>query len=259
LGRVNARDRALGERIAEGIVEAWRDRVRHLVGHVIEEVDGIVVCLSNLPARDQQAALVRDEPRDAMRALADAEAIFRANGQSFGILVQRQRHGSVDRALREYGLTVVMTEPAMAIGVGDVSPAVVPAGVEIVRVTAAELLGRLVDVEVRTFGSDPIVAERMLGPGQLELPAVRFYAALLDGRPVAQAYTHTVNGATSAWGVATVPELRGRGIGTAITAFAIRDAPSADLAWLMATREGRSTYERMGFRHASDWDVWAHA
>src|ERR671918_123301 len=125
--------------------------------------------------------------------------------------------------------------------------------------TDAELLGRLVDVEVRSFGSESIVAERMLGPGQLELPAVRFYAALLDGRPVAQAYTHTVNGATSAWGVATVPELRGRGIGTAITAFAIRDAPNTDLAWLMSTREGRSMYERMGFRHASDWDVWAHA
>lgn len=247
------------ERIAEGVVEAWRDRVRHLDGHVIDEVDGIVVCLSNLPAPDQQAALIEREPLHAIRALADAEAIFRANGQSLGILVQRRRHELVDGALREYGLAIVMTEPAMAIGVADVSSAEVPAGVEIVRVTDAELLGRLVDVEVRSFESEPGVAKRMLGPGQLELPAVRFYAALLDGRPVAQAYTHTVNGATSAWGVATVPELRGRGIGTAITAFAIRDAPNADLAWLMSTREGRSMYERMGFRHASDWDVWAHA
>jgi predicted GNAT family acetyltransferase len=243
------------ERIATGTVEAWRDRVRHLEGHVIDEVDGIVVCLSNLPAPDQQAALVEREPMDTMRALADAEAIFRANGQSFGILVQRRRHESVDRALREYG-TVVMTEPAMAIRVADVSPAVVPAGVEIVPVTDAELLGRLVDVEVRSFGSKRTVAERLLGPGQLALPAVRFYAALLDGRPVAQAYTHTVNGAISVWGVATLPELRGRGIGTAITAFAILDAPGVEFAWLMATPDGRSMYERMGFRHVSDWDVW---
>jgi predicted GNAT family acetyltransferase len=256
---VNARDHALGERISEGMVEAWRDRVRHLDGHVIDEIDGIVVCLSNLPARDQQAALVEREPGDAMRALADAEAIFRANEQSFGILVQRRRHASVDRALRESGLAVLMTEPAMAIRVADVSAAVVPPGVEIVPVTDAELLGRLVDVEVRSFGSEPGVAKRLLGPGQLELPAVRFYAALLDDRPIAQAYTHTVNGATSVWGVATVPEERGRGIGTAITAFALRDAPIADLAWLMATSDGRSMYERMGFRHVSDWDVWAHA
>src|ERR671910_2632264 len=129
------------ERIAGGVVEAWRDRVRHLEGHVIDEADGIVVCLSNLPTPDQQAALIEREPLDAMRALDDAEAIFRANGQSFGILVQSRRHESVDPALREYGLTVVMTEPAMAIGVADVSPAVVPAGVEIVRVTDAEFLG----------------------------------------------------------------------------------------------------------------------
>lgn len=247
------------ERVATGIVEAWRDRVRHLDGHVIDEVDGIVVCLSNLPAPDQQAALVEREPVDAMRALADAEAIFETNGQSFGILVQRRRHETVDRALREYGLSVIMTEPAMAIRVADVSPGVVPAGVEIVPVTDAELLGRLVDVEVRSFGSDRAVARRLLGPGQLGLPAVRFYAALIDGRPIAQAYTHSVNGTIGVWGVGTVPEERGRGIGTALTAFAIRDAPGIEFAWLMATSEGRSLYERMGFRHISDWDVWAHA
>src|ERR671919_2676485 len=177
--------RDVTERIAGGVVEAWRDRVRHLNGHVIDEADGIVVCLSNLPAPDQQAALIEREPLDAVRALADAEAIFRANGRSLGLLVQRRRHESVDRALREYRLTVVMTEPAMAIGVADVLPAVVPAEVEIVRVTDAELLGRLVDVEVRSFGSEPVVAERMLGPGALGAPAVRFYAALRHRRPIA--------------------------------------------------------------------------
>ena len=244
------------ERIATGTVEAWRDRVRHLDGHVIDEVDGIAVCLSNLPAPDQQAGLVEREPLDAARALGDAEAIFRANDQSLGMFVQRGRHASVDRALREYGLTIIVTEPAMAIRTAEVSLPVVPAGVEIVPVTDADLLGRLVDVEVSSFGSERAVAKRLLGPGQLELPAVRFYAALLDGRAVAQAYTHTVNGASSVWGVATIPDERGRGIGTAITAFAIRDAPNADLAWLMATSDGRAMYERMGFRHVSDWDVW---
>jgi predicted GNAT family acetyltransferase len=254
---VSSSDADLGKRIAEGVVAAWRDRVRHLDGHVIDEVDGIVVCLSNLPARDQQAALVVREPRDPMRALGDAEAIFRANGQDFGVLVQRGRHATVDRTLRQYGLKVVMTEPAMVIRVDDVARPVAPSVVEIVPVIDAELLARLVDVEVRSFGSEPAVAERLLGPGQLELPAVRFYAGLLDGRPVAQAYTHTVNGAVGVWGVATLPEFRGRGIGTAITSFAIRDAPGADIAWLMSTPEGRSMYERMGFREVSDWDVWS--
>jgi predicted GNAT family acetyltransferase len=256
---VTARDAEIGERIAEGMVAAWRDRVRHLDGHVVDEVDGVVVCLSNLPARDQQAALVLREPRDARRALAGAEAIFREHGQAFGLLVARGRHESVDRTVHEHGLTTVMTEPAMVARAADVASPSVPANVEIVRVTDAEHLARLVDVEVRSFGSEPAVAKRLLGAGQLALPAVRCYAAMLDGRPVAQAYTHTVNGASSVWGVATVPELRGRGIGTAITAFAIRDAPDADIAWLMATPEGRSVYERMGFRKIADWDVWARA
>jgi len=245
-----------GERIADGMVAAWRDRVRHIEGHVIAEVDGIVVCLSNLPAGDQQAALVDREPRDALAALADAEDIFGSNGQALGVVVEQGRHESVDRAVREYGLSLAMTEPAMAVAVADVAPPIVPAGIDVIRVSEPEGLTGLVDVEVRSFGTERRVAEALLGPGQLSLPNVRWYAAVTDARPVAQAYTHAREGAVGVWGVATVPELRGRGIGTALTAFAIRDAPEADLAWLMATAEGRSMYERMGFRQVSEWAVW---
>jgi len=256
---VSARNAELGERIAEGMVAAWRDRVRHIDGHVIDEVDGIVVCLSNVPARDQQAALVHREPRDALAALADAEAVFRSHGESLGILVQRGRHGSVDAAVREFGLAVAMSEPAMVVSVTSVAPPAVLADVEIVRVLDPGLLAALVDVEVRAFGTERAVAERLLGPGQLALPDVRWYAALVNGRPIGQAYTHMSAGAVGVWGVATVPEFRGRGIGTAMTARAIRDAAGADVAWLMSTPLGRSMYERMGFEHVADWDVWVRS
>jgi predicted GNAT family acetyltransferase len=246
----------VGERIADGMVAAWRDRVRHIDGHVIDTVDGLVVCLSNLPAGDQQAALVEREPRDAPAALDQAEGIFRANQQALGVVIERGRHASVDRGVRALGLRLAMSEPAMVVRVDDVESPVLPTSIDITRVLEPESLGRLVDVEMRSFDTDRTVAERLLGPGQLSLPSVRWYTALMDGRPVAQAYTHTWAGAVGVWGVATVPELRGRGIGTAITAFAIRDAPGAGLAWLMATAEGRSMYERMGFRQVADWDVW---
>jgi predicted GNAT family acetyltransferase len=162
----------------------------------------------------------------------------------------------VDRAVREHGLTTVMTEPAMVARAADVARPSVPANVEIVRVTDAELLARLVDVEVRSFETEREVAERLLGPGQLSLPSVRWYAAVAESRPIGQAYTHMLMGAVGVWGVATVPEFRRRGIGTALTAFAIRDAPESDLAWLMATPAGTSMYERMGFRKVSEWAVW---
>jgi GNAT superfamily N-acetyltransferase len=245
------------ERIATGIVAFWRDRVRHLPGHVLHQVDGVVVCLTGLDDDEQNTALIESEPRDAAAALAEAEDVFRAHGRSFGIDVERSRHPDVDGALRAMGLEMVVTRPGMAVHVEDVKPARVPDGIEIVRVTDPELLADLVDVEVGTFETDRAVAEGLLAPSQLSLPNVRLYAAITDGRAVAQAVTNTQRGAVGVFGVAALPEYRRRGIGTAITAFAIDDVrDGADLAWLQSTEMGRPLYERMGFRPVSDWDVW---
>jgi GNAT superfamily N-acetyltransferase len=231
--------------------------VRHLEGHVLQEVDGVVVCLTNLPDDEQNAALIEREPADAAAALARAERIFVDHGRSLGFDVGRGRHPDVDAALRAMGLELVASRPAMAMRVDDVAPPQVPGGVEILRVTDPQLLADLVEVEVGAFETDRIVAEGLLAASQLRLPNVRLYAAIADDRAVAQAVTNTQRGAVGVFGVATLPEYRRRGIGTAITAFAIDDVrDEADLAWLQSTDMGRPLYERMGFRPVSDWDVW---
>jgi predicted GNAT family acetyltransferase len=249
--------REIAERIATGMVAFWRDRVRHLPGHVIHEVDGVVVCLTGLDDDEQNTALIERAPDHAAAALTEAEGVFRAHGRSLGVDVERGRHPDVDAALGGMGLEMVATRPAMAVRVHDVEPVQVPEGVEIVRVTDPELLAGLVDVEVGAFETDRAVAEGLLAPSQLSLPNVRLYAALVDGRAVAQAVTNMQGGAVGVFGVATLPEYRRRGIGTAITAFAIDDVrDEADLAWLQSTAMGRTLYERMGFRPVSEWDVW---
>jgi len=239
------------------MVAFWRDRVRHLPGHVIHEVDGVVVCLTGLDDDEQNTALIEREPEDAAAAFTEADEVFRSRGRSIGVDVERGRHPDVDAALRAMGLEMVATRPAMAVRVQDLDPAQIPEGVEIVRVTDAEVLAELVEVEIGAFETDRAVAEGLLAPSQLSLPNVRLYAALADGRAVAQAVTNTQDGAIGVFGVATLPEYRGRGIGTAITAFAIDDVgDEAGLAWLQSTEVGRPLYERMGFRPVSDWDVW---
>jgi predicted GNAT family acetyltransferase len=249
--------REIAERIATGMVAFWRDRVRHLPGHVLHEVDGVVVCLTGLDDDEQNTALIERQPEDAAAALAEAERVFKAHGRSIGVDLERSRHPDVDAELRAMGLEMVATRPAMAIRIQDVALAQMPDGIEIARVTDPGLLADLVDVEVGTFETDRAVAEGLLAPSQLSLPNVRLYAATADGRAVAQAVTNTQRGAVGVFGVATLPAYRRRGIGTAITAFAIDDVrDGADLAWLQSTEMGRALYERMGFRFVSDWDVW---
>lgn len=252
-------DREVGDRIHAGMVAAWRNRVRHIEGHGIHDVDGLVVCLSNLPADDLNVALVEREPEDALEALSRAEWWFSARGRTLGIEIERARHPSVESAIRIMHLKMVVYRSAMAASTAEVADPVVPDGVEISRIEDAEAMRALVDINVEAFEMERGVTERFLGPTMLGVPEIRTYVATLDGEPVAVAGTDLFDGAVGVFGVATLERARRRGIGTAITAFAILDAPGADLAWLHPTPMGQSVYERMGFRSVSDWAVWVRA
>ncbi len=105
-------------------------------------------------------------------------------------------------------------------------------------------------------GPAATVAERLLGPGMLEAPGVRLYLAEIGGERVGFAWTSTHERAVGVFGVGTVPERRRRGVGTAVTSFAVRDAPAADIAWLQPTSMGRPLYESMGFEAVNEWQVW---
>jgi ribosomal protein S18 acetylase RimI-like enzyme len=85
--------------------------------------------------------------------------------------------------------------------------------------------------------------------------------ARLDGEPVAAAALFIGAGVAGIYNVCTVPEARGHGIGTAVTAVAL-DAAVADgldLAVLGASDKGYSVYRRLGFRDVSRLRSYAAA
>jgi GNAT superfamily N-acetyltransferase len=214
------------------------------------------VCLSGLPAEDLNVALVEREPADPLAALRRAESVFGERGAVFGIEIERGRHPSVDRAVRALGLGMVLARPAMAIRTTDLSPARPPDAVRLRRVTTPEELSAVVGIEVRVFGTEPAVAERFVGPSMLTEEALRAYVATIESEAVGMAVTSRHEGAVGVFGVATVPEARRRGIASAMTAFAIHDAPDADFAWLQPTTMGRPLYTGMGFTDVASWEVW---
>ena len=73
--------------------------------------------------------------------------------------------------------------------------------------------------------------------------------AVLDGFPVAVSTVYTRDGIAVIGGVATLSEVRRRGIGALVTAVALLDARRRGyrVAVLQASTMGRSVYERLGF------------
>ena len=239
------------------MVAAWRARVSHIEGHALYEHDGVVVALSGLPDPELSVALIEREPADAIEALGRAEWWFRAHGGDLGIDVERGRHASVERAIVMMRLERVVSRPAMSVALDRVAPPAAIPGLELRRVEALKDLEEMVRLETAAFGTAPEVAARLLAPSALERPDVRLYVGALESEVVAMSYIHEHERALGVFGVATAPEARRRGIGTAITAFSVLDAgPDVDLAWLQPSQMGLPVYARMGFDLVAEWEVW---
>jgi ribosomal protein S18 acetylase RimI-like enzyme len=120
-------------------------------------------------------------------------------------------------------------------------------GLELGAMEVARLLVQAFDVEtdrVPSLGAETVSAGRRPGGAVLLL----FHA----GVPAAAARRITVDGGTYLSSIATVPELQGRGLGSLVTAIAVREALEQGTQFvhlLVATtnRPAIGVYERLGF------------
>lgn len=78
----------------------------------------------------------------------------------------------------------------------------------------------------------------------------RRYLGRLDGQPVATSALFAQGDVAGLYGVASLPELRGRGIGAAVSLAALREARALGcrMAVLESSPLGYSVYRRLGFR-----------
>jgi GNAT superfamily N-acetyltransferase len=89
-------------------------------------------------------------------------------------------------------------------------------------------------------------------------PSLRCYVARIDGRPVCCATGHDHDGDFSVTFVATIPEVRGRGLAGELLASALHDARERGCTTtsLQATKMGRSLYARLGYRDLGAVQMW---
>ena len=179
---------------------------------------------------------------------------FRGRGQSFMWHVgPATRPAELDGVLLAHGLTHAETEPGMAVELDRVrEDESVPAGLTIETVRDRQALTTWVDVwmfplpvEVRPLFVDAWY-ERGLGD---DLPW-RLYLGRLDGEPVAISMIVVAEGVAAVHYVVTVPEVRRRGIGAAMTLHVLREAREMGyrVGVLTASPDGIGIYRRIGFQ-----------
>ncbi len=244
------------ERIALGFAHAERQRRANVPGAEVLEMDGLLLAFANVPDAPVNATLVISEPPDPEAALAAAERAFRERDRPFGLDVAVGRHPSMDRAIREAGLTLLFSWPAMVVRVADIPETAIPHGIRVEPVTDERGASAIAHVEQEGFGSDREIAERFYAAASMPSTKGRSFVAWDGDEPVGMAAAYVHDSAVGIFGVAVVPAARRRGIATALSAIAARAFP-ADLAWLHTNDDAaRAAYERLGFRDVAEWEVW---
>ena len=155
--------------------------------------------------------------------------------------------------LTPHGL-VLVGHPPLMVRFPAPGPAGEPDGVRVVEVTDAETLALAERVLIEGFPMAGAAPGSVLRPGLLD-GTTQVWLGYVDGEPAAVACAHRAAGATLVEYVAALPAARGRGAGAAVTWRATLADPAVP-AVLLASDDGRPTYERMGYLALERWAAW---
>lgn len=200
------------------------------------------------------AARFRPDAADAR--IASVLAHFRRVGRPVTWHVGPTTTPSVLGALLlAHGMAHVADEPGMAVALDHMqADEVAPPGLTIEAVGDERGLVEWVDVWLSPVPKD---GRRLYSDAlRHRVPSTDSpwcsYVGRLEGRPVATAelFTDSAAGVASIQNVVTLPEVRRRGIGTAMTWHVLREARrlGCQVAVLTASPDGLGVYRRLGFR-----------
>lgn len=192
-----------------------------------------------------------DEILDAFRAL-DRDPIW--------IVMPTSTPQHLGAILEARGFSAFEAETCMAMQLSDLADGPTPDGCEVRPASSDDELDWYSEATAGRWGASsslPLVTE--LHRYLIAAEIVRPWIATLHGKPVAKASTMLDGDVAGLYGVATLPEARGAGIGSALCATALRHARTqgATTAILHATPMAVRLYERLGFEPYGSWQVYA--
>jgi ribosomal protein S18 acetylase RimI-like enzyme len=230
--------------------------------------DHLIWCIgtTNYP-RFNRVLHARFSEQDLDRKITTALAPFRRRGYT-GIwhTGPSTRPENLGERLEDYGLRLAAREPGMAADLRLLPAHLEPVpGLVIEKIAGLDGLRDWCKVNAAAFG---LPAETVEGTFAVEAtlraaPVARrqLYLGRLDGEAVACAALFLDSSVAGLYSVGTLSPVRGKGVGSAITIRALREALSMGyrVATLHASSKGESIYRRLGFERYCTLSryVWA--
>ncbi|MEV6010797.1 GNAT family N-acetyltransferase [Streptomyces sp. NPDC051976] len=209
---------------------------------------------SGLPHRLLNGVL-RLVERPVDEAAVDAET--RLSGLPWHWWIGPDSHAGTAQALEARGYRRAGSMPVMATSLDAVPAPPHPAGLTIEHVNTRERVVDYVDAYATSFGIGPDLRDAVIET-ETGLPTdlgqlVRLVGRI-DGRPVATSAVLISDGVAGLYWIATDPAHRGRGVGAALTAAAMRIGRDHGMAvcTLQASSQGQPVYTRLGFERVSE-------
>jgi GNAT superfamily N-acetyltransferase len=228
----------------------------HLPGARVRDEPDLVLADSGLPCDTFNfACRARLAAESAPARIAEALRFFAHTGHPFSWWVgPGHAPARLPELLREAGLEEAETELAMALPLSAARESPAPPGLEIRRVSTPQELAAYARLSAANWlPPDPWVLRYydLAAPWLLD-PASRqwLFLGLWDGAVVATASLTVGGGVVGVYNVATLPAMRRRGIGSAMTLAPLLAArrQGHHTAILQAAPDGVGLYRRLGFQ-----------
>jgi len=245
-------DVAAWERMLESMRVFFRSVPPPSAGGRVVELDGVIAAVTPaVPERSLPNSVVYETEDKLVAALDELSELYDEAGVQAWTVWTPEYHQRARAALAEAGNVLDANPEAMIGGLDQIEPPR-EGDPEPDPEPTAEDLGAINDLAYNSGDA----FQRMLGSGDLDPQNV--YIAHVDGRPAGSVVTQDHAGDCSVWWVAVVPEARGKGLAAGLMRRALADGRErgSEVTTLQATRAGRPTYERLGYRPLGAIEMW---
>jgi GNAT superfamily N-acetyltransferase len=241
----------------ESFIVSFRKLAQHVPQGETHEAGSIFSFVTGLPLSGFNGCVVTQE--GSPDELAASLAWVAARAVPFRVWVAEKLAAGLAEVPARYGL-----QPATSLYPGMVLHPIPDAPALTAGVSVFPIFEPSLDEFIRVLEEGGLQAEfahALISPSFAADPDVQLFVGRLDGKPVSTSIAIRSRDASGLYYVSTLPEARGRGVGTAVTWAAVgagRDW-GCDTVVLQSSVMGLSMYAAMGFRTVAPYVTFAES